>query len=116
MQAKRQRVAHDVADRILLFHILCCFELFSAHSWAECLGDTHGIVFEDVQEIEQKDNTSTTFATYDMPQHVLNVALPENDIQCIEYIMVMEPEYMVVFQEKGISASARVMYRSNCRQ
>ena len=36
MQAKRQRVGHDVADRILLFHRLCCFDLFSAHtvSWA----------------------------------------------------------------------------------
>ena len=44
MQAKRQRVAHDVADRIVLFHILCCFDLFSAHSWAECLGDTRNRV------------------------------------------------------------------------
>ena len=35
-----------------------------------------------------------------MPQNVLNVALPEHDIACIEYMMVMEPEYMVVFAEK----------------
>ena len=31
---------------------------------------------------------------------MLNAALPEHDIPCIEYIMVMEPEYMVVFEEK----------------
>ena len=49
---------------------------------------------------QQEDNTSTTLATYDMPQNVLNVTLPEHDIPCIEYIMVMEPEYMVVFEEK----------------
>ena len=30
--------------------------------------------------IQQEDNTSTTLATYDMPQNVLNVTLPEHDI------------------------------------
>ena len=35
-----------------------------------------------------------------MPQNVLNVALPEHEISSIEYSMVTEPEYMVVFEEK----------------
>ena len=35
--------------------------------------------------IQHADNTSTTLATYDMPQNVLNVALPEHEISSIEY-------------------------------
>ena len=55
----------------------------------------------DLHVLMQPDeNTSTTLATYDMPQNALNVALPENDIPCIEYSVVMEPEYMVVSEEK----------------
>ena len=49
---------------------------------------------------EIKDNTSTTPAKSDMQQHVSNVALPDEDISSIEYSMVIEPEYMVVFEEK----------------
>ena len=53
--------------------------------------------------IQDEDNTSITLATYDMPHNVLNVVLPEHEISSIEYSMVTEPEYMVVFEEKNIS-------------
>ena len=44
--------------------------------------------------------TPPTIATYDMPQHICTSKLPEDDVPYIEYIMVIEPESMVVFEEK----------------
>ena len=49
---------------------------------------------------QHEDTTSTTIATYDMPQHIFTSTLPEDDMPYIEYIMVTEPESMVVFEEK----------------
>ena len=49
---------------------------------------------------QHEDTTSTTIATHDMPQHIFTSTLPEDDMPNIEYIMVIEPESMVVFEEK----------------
>ena len=49
---------------------------------------------------QHEDTTSTTIATYDMPQHICTSTLLEDDMPYIEYIMVIEPETMVVLEEK----------------
>ena len=49
---------------------------------------------------QHENTTSTTIATYDMPQNILTSTVPEDDMPYIEYSMVIEPESMVVFEEK----------------
>ena len=46
------------------------------------------------------DNTSAMLATYDKPQHISTSTLLEDDMPYIEYSMVIEPESLVVFEEK----------------
>ena len=77
LQATRQKSIHDIADGILVIHILCCFDLFDVHEWLECMDDTNCIVDEDVQG-----------------------RLSECMGNSMEVGVFTEPEYMVVSEEK----------------
>ena len=51
MQAKRQRVVGDIANGILVRHVICCFNLFSfVNSGIQCTDGTECIANGDVVE------------------------------------------------------------------
>ena len=50
MQAKRQREVSDIANGILIRHVLCCFNLFFVISGTKCTDGTENIANGNVVE------------------------------------------------------------------